>query len=63
MIRVQMSDGTYIQVAPKGLDLLLRHSNVRRFQRDYGWAEVGRDPLRGSAPDRTYFGPDRRRNA
>jgi hypothetical protein len=62
VIQVQTSDGTYIRVASKGFELLLRHGKVRRFLRDHGWAEVGRDPLRGSATNRTYFGRERRRN-
>lgn len=57
-----MSDGTYIRVAPRGLELLLRHGKVRRFLRDTGWAEVGRDPLRGSGRSASYRGPERRRN-
>ena len=60
MIRAELIDGSYIRVAPKGLDLLLRNGRVKRFLRDTGWAVVGIDPIRGSARSRQYTGPERR---
>jgi hypothetical protein len=62
MIRVEMHDGTYIRVAPRGLDLLIRHGRVKRFRRHSGWAVVGRDATRTIPPSGTYNGPERRSN-
>lgn len=63
MIRAELIDGGYIRVAPKGLDLLLKHGRVKRFLRDSGWAVVGVDPIRESARGSDYRGPERRRAA
>lgn len=60
MIRAELIDGGYIRVAPKGLDLLLKHGRVKRFLRDTGWAVVGVDPIRASARSSGYRGPERR---
>jgi len=62
MIRVEMFDGAYIMVVPKGLDLLLRHGQVKKFLRSTGWAEVGKDPIRAHARNNSYGGPERRLN-
>ena len=61
MIRVELHDGTFLRVAPKGLDLMLRYGHVKRFLRSSGWAEVGLDRLRGMGSANGYFGPERRR--
>ena len=61
MIRAELTDGSYIRVAPKGLDLLLRNGRVKRFLRNSGWAIVGVDPMRDSARQGGYDGPERRR--
>lgn len=63
MIRAELIDGDFIRVAPKGLDLLLKHGRVKRFLRDTGWAVVGIDPIRVSARGAGYHGPERRRAA
>ena len=60
MIRAELVDGSYIRVAPRGLDLLLRNGRVKRFQRSSGWAVVGVDPIRQSARSCAYQGPERR---
>jgi hypothetical protein len=60
MIRAELIDGGYIRVAPKGLDLLLKHGRVKRFLRDTGWAVVGIDPIRANARSAGYRGPERR---
>lgn len=57
-IEVQMTDGTYCRVVPKGLDLLLRHDRIKRFRRSSGWAVVGIDSLRSSATTSQYNGPE-----
>ena len=59
-IQVELMDGTFCRVVPKGLDLLLRRELVKRFRRSSGWAVVGKDPIR--YPDRrvSYSGPERR---
>ena len=63
MIRAELTDGSFIRVAPKGLDLLLRNGRIKRFLRDSGWAVVGIDPIRGSARGAGYGGPERRNAA
>lgn len=60
MIRAELTDGSYIRVAPKGLDLLLRNGRVKRFLRSTGWAVVGIDPIRDSARPHVYQGVERR---
>lgn len=61
MIRAELVDGGFIRVAPRGLDLLLKHGRVRRFLRSSGWAVVGIDPLRDHSRPSDYRGPERRR--
>ena len=61
MIRVQYSGGTYDYVSPEILDEKLITGEIKRFSRSTGWAVVGKDPLRESAPQRGYYlGPERR---
>lgn len=60
MIRAELTDGSFIRVAPRGLDLLLRNGRVKRFLRTSGWAVVGIDPIRSSARTAGYAGPERR---
>lgn len=61
MIRAELTDGSYIRVAPKGLDLLLKNGRVKRFLRNSGWAIVGVDPMRDPSRQGGYDGPERRR--
>jgi hypothetical protein len=60
MIRVELIDGDYVRVSPKGLDLLLRNGRVRRFLRSSGWVVVGVDLIRDTARAVIYDGPERR---
>ena len=60
MIRAELVDGGFIRVAPRGLDLLLKHGRVKRFLREAGWATVGVDPVRGCFRTASYHGPERR---
>ena len=62
-IQVELIDGTYCRVVPKGLDLLLNRELVKRFRRTSGWAVVGRDPIRYGKTKTDYGGPERRRAA
>lgn len=62
MIRAELVDGGFIRVAPRGLDLLLKHGRVKRFLRETGWATVGVDPIRESSRAASYQGPERRRS-
>jgi len=59
-IQVEMIDGTLCRVVPKGLDLLLNRNLVSRFMRSSGWVVVGRDPIRATARQAVYAGPERR---
>ena len=59
-IQVELVDGTFCRVVPKGLNLLLNRELVKRFRRSSGWAIVGRDPIRYPANSAGYNGPDRR---
>ncbi len=45
-IQVELIDGTFCRVVPKGLNLLLNRELVKRFRRSSGWAVVGKDPIR-----------------
>ena len=63
MIRAELIDGSYIRVAPRGLDLLLRNGRVKRFLRNSGWAVVGVDPIWDSCRAGAYAGPERRNAA
>jgi len=60
MIKAELFDGACILVVPKGLDLLIRHGQVKKFLRSTGWAEVGKDPVRGHARSDSYGGFERR---
>ena len=62
-IQVELIDGTYCRVVPKGLNLLLNRELVKRFRRSSGWAVVGRDPIRYSKNQASYDGPERRNAA
>ena len=62
-IQVELIDGTYCRVVPKGLNLLLKRDLVKRFRRSAGWAVIGTDPIRVSQRKTGYSGPDRRRTA
>lgn len=59
-IQVELLDGTYCRVVPKGLDLLLSRELVKRFRRTSGWATVGVDPIRAPESYLGYNGPERR---
>ena len=59
-IQVELTDGTFCRVVPKGLDLLLRRDLVKRFRRSSGWAVVGKDPIRYPDVQSSYNGPERR---
>ena len=62
-IQVELIDGTYCRVVPKGLNLLLNRELVKRFRRSSGWAVIGRDPVRLGKEQGMYGGPDRRKAA
>lgn len=62
-IQVELIDGTYCRVVPKGLDLLLNRELVKRFRRSSGWAVIGKDPIRYRKNLQSYDGPERRQAA
>jgi hypothetical protein len=62
-IQVELIDGCVVRVVPRGLDLLLNRSLVRRFQRNSGWAVVGIDPIRASSRASLFVGTERRGRA
>jgi hypothetical protein len=62
-IQVELIDGTYCRVVPKGLDLLLNRELVKRFRRTSGWATIGKDPIRYKKTHNLYDGPERRKAA
>lgn len=59
-IQVELIDGTFCRVVPKGLNLLLNRELVKRFRRSSGWAVVGKDPIRYPKQKVNYNGPERR---
>lgn len=61
-IQVELIDGTYCRVVPKGLELLLSKELVRRFRRSSGWAVIGVDPVRVSNRQSAYTGHERRKS-
>lgn len=60
MIRAELYDGTFLRVAPKGLDLMLKYGQVKRFLRSSGWVDVRNDLIRGTGSYTDYSGPERR---
>ena len=62
-IRVELVDGTFCRVVPKGLNLLLNRDLVKRFKRSSGWAVVGKDPIRYTGGNGGYTGMERRKTA
>ena len=61
-IKVELNDGEMVAVSRKGLDRLLEHCLVRRFQRNSGWAVVGIHPVRVSQSDNDYYNGRERRS-
>ena len=61
-IQVELIDGNYCRVVPKGLELLLSRELVKRFRRSSGWAVIGVDPLRAANRPSAYSGPERRKS-
>lgn len=53
-VKVQLIDGTFCRVVPRGLDLLLSQNPVKRFLRSSSWAAIGRDPMRSSHRSRRH---------
>jgi hypothetical protein len=45
------------------LEEMITSKRICRFQRSDGWVTIGVDPLRGTKPDITYAGPERRNNS
>ena len=62
-IQVELTDGTFCRVVPKGLNLLLKHALVKRFRRSSGWAVIGIDPVRVATRESHYSGMERRQTA
>ncbi len=60
LVKVELKDGTICQVALEGLEALLDHDKVARFERSGGWAVIGRDPLRNKERGTVYSIPERR---
>lgn len=60
-IQVELIDGTYCRVVPKGLELLLGRELVKRFRRSSGWVVIGVDPVRTPRRQFAYAGPERRK--
>lgn len=60
LITVELKDGTVCQVALEALDVLLIHNKISKFERSWGWAIVGRDPLRSKESGTVYSIPERR---
>ena len=60
LIEVEFLDGTRARMVPTGLDLCLRHGQLRRFRRAEGWAVVGKSALRRVRNAAAYSGPERR---
>ena len=59
LIRVMYRNRKYDLVKDFFLQNLISSGRVNRFYRADGWAEIGRDPLRGSGTH-AYTGPERR---
>jgi len=59
-ILVQYKDKTFDAIPNKVLDDLIASEKIIAFRRSSGWAEIGRDPLRGQGLQREYEGPERR---
>ncbi len=62
-IMVKYDNGTYGHVANRNLDDLIGKGIVVAFRRESGWAQIGRDPIRGTSPAQELDGPDRRASA
>ena len=49
-IRVEFKDGMQGEVPATVLDRLIELNLIARFERQSGWAELGRDPIRRRSP-------------
>jgi hypothetical protein len=59
LVMVKYLDGTYDMVVSHRLDGLIKAGRVLEFRRGYGWARVGKDPVRES--ERDFRGDERRK--
>ncbi len=59
LIRVMYHNRRYDMVKDFFLQNLIASGRINRFYRADGWAEIGRDPLRGSGTH-SHTGPERR---
>jgi hypothetical protein len=59
-ILVQYKDKTFDAVPNNVLDDLIASDKIIAFRRSSGWAEIGRDAIRGHGKSREYEGPERR---
>jgi hypothetical protein len=57
---VQYKDNTYDSVPNHILDELIEAGRIVAFRRADGWAEIGKDPIRGRGEPNDYAGPERR---
>ena len=60
MVRVQYVNGHFDMVKGGYLERLLQAHRVLFFQRQEGWVDPGRDPIRRRGADQFYRGPERR---
>jgi len=49
-IRIEFKDGMQGEVPETVLDRLIEMDLIAKFERQSGWAELGRDPIRRRAP-------------
>jgi hypothetical protein len=60
LVQVKWKNGDYDYVRDFMLDSLLEIGVVDSFLRSSGWVTIGVDPVRSSALQRGYNGPERR---
>ena len=59
LLKVMYQDDKYDMVRPSLLNELIASKKIKKFYRSGGWADIERDPIRGSGG--SYIGPERRK--
>jgi hypothetical protein len=61
LLKVIYQNDKYDMVRPSLLNELIASKKVKKFYRSGGWADIEKDPIRGSVS--SYVGPERRKQS
>ncbi len=61
LLKVMYQNDKYDMVRPSLLNELISSKKIKKFYRSGEWADIERDPIRGSVG--SYLGPERRKQS